>query len=137
MYLLDTNILSEVVKQAPAKAVIDALAARVPTELFASEITRYELRFGVALLAEGEAFWNRIQFEVVSKVGQWLPVTQEISERAGDIRARLRSVGRESGTLDPLLAATAIVHDCVLVTRNIRHFEGISGLRIENWFGAS
>lgn len=43
----------------------------------------------------------------------------------------------EADDLDPLIAATAIVHGLVLVTRNTRHFEHIEGLRIANWFAGA
>jgi tRNA(fMet)-specific endonuclease VapC len=67
-------------------------------------------------------------------VVNWLPLTQGVSERGGEISAHLRRKGREAGTFDPLLAATAAVHGLILVTRNVRHFELIPDLRIENWF---
>lgn len=49
------------------------------------------------------------------------------------IKAKLRTEGKMLDDFDILIAATAIVNDCVLVTNNIKHFERIDGLTIENW----
>jgi predicted nucleic acid-binding protein len=69
---------------------------------------------------------------------QWLEVTQGIAERGGDIAAALQRAGREAKSpVDPLLAATAIVHGLTLVTRNERDFTHITGLAINNWFTES
>ena len=134
MYLLDTNVLSEVVRPAPDATVAAALGKRRTRDLFASVLSRYELRYGASLRQDADRFWARLQRELLPVVANWLPVSAEIAERGGEIGAELRRTGREAGDLDPLLAATAMVHDLVLVTRNMRHFEPIEGLRIENWF---
>ena len=64
----------------------------------------------------------------------WLPVTQSVAERGAGIAAELRRKGRSCGDFDPLLAATALAYGLVLVTRNVRHFESIDELSLENWF---
>ena len=66
----------------------------------------------------------------------WLPVTDAVSQRAGDIAAAQRLAGRPSGTIDPLIAATALVRQVPLVTRNLLHFKDIAGLDVQNWFDA-
>lgn len=62
-----------------------------------------------------------------------LPVTAEVSRRAGALRGALRRQGAQRSASDMLIAATALVHDLTLVTRNVRDFEGC-GLRIFNPF---
>jgi predicted nucleic acid-binding protein len=119
---------------APHVRVTAALRKRRTKDLYGSVVTRYELRYGASLRQDAERFWALLQREILPVVADWLPVTAEIAERGGEISAELRRKGQESGDLDPLLAATAIVHSLVLVTRNMRHFEPIEGLRIENWF---
>ena len=133
MYLLDTNVLSEIVRPSPDGQVMAKLFSQRSTDMFASEITRFELRRGACLRQDTKRFWARLQRDVLPVVN-WLPLTQGVSERGGEISAHLRREGREAGTFDPLLAATAAVHGLILVTRNVRHFEIIPGLRIENWF---
>lgn len=126
-------MLSELVRARPDPAVVAQLRQRHSRELFASVITRYELRYGPSLREDGDAFWARLQRSIIP-VATWLPVTQAIAERGGAIAAALRRAGRVCGDLDPLLAATALEHDPTLVTRNVKHFEHVPQLAIENWF---
>ena len=136
MRLLDTNVLSEIVRATPNAAVAAQLKKRRSKEIFASAVSRYELRYGAALRKDADRLWSLLQREVLP-VATWLPVTQEVAELGGEISADLRRKGRACGDLDPLLAATALVHDLILVTRNVRHFESVQGLALENWFGGS
>lgn len=55
------------------------------------------------------------------------------ADRYGAIRAAQRLSGRPAGEADTLIAATAVAHGATLVTHNVRHFEGIAGLPIEDW----
>jgi predicted nucleic acid-binding protein len=134
MRLLDTNILSEIIRAAPHPAVAAQLSRRRSTEVFASTVSHYELRYGAARRQDANRLWERLQREVLP-VATWLPVTAEIAERGGEIAAELRRLGKPCGDLDPLLAATALVHGLVFVTRNVRHFQDIPGITLENWFG--
>ena len=134
MRLLDTNILSEIIRPRPDARVVDSLLAQAAGSLYASELTRFELRRGAFLRDDPEPLWSRIQ-EFVLPVVQWLPVNDAISLRAGELSAALRRQGREIGVIDTFLAATAQSRGLVMVTRNLRHFERIDGLKLENWFG--
>jgi len=131
--LLDTNILSEVMRPRPSPAVIARLLQFTSRSLLASEITRFELRFGAALRPDAPAFLARLQRDVLALV-TWLPVNEAVSTRAGDIAAAQRRAGRPCGALDPLIAATALAQGVPLVTRNVQHFEHIAGLEVQNWF---
>ncbi len=133
MVLLDTNILSEVLRPRPSPAVIGRLLQFNSRTLFASEITRFELCFGARLRADAPMFWARLQRELMPLV-TWLPVTEAVSTRAGEIAAAQRLAGRPCGTVDPFIAATALVQGVPLVTRNVQHFERINGLKVQNWF---
>jgi predicted nucleic acid-binding protein len=62
-----------------------------------------------------------------------LPVDEAIADRFGDLGAKLLDQGQTVATPDLLIAATALVHDLTLVTGNVRHFEAIDELRIDNW----
>jgi len=55
------------------------------------------------------------------------------AEKYSDLRFSLKRQGRPCGDADMMIAATALVHDAILVTRNVRHFEPVSGLAIEPW----
>ena len=133
MFVLDTNVLSEVLRQRPSPGVIRRLLENSSKTLFASELTRYELRFGAALRADASEFWSRLQRDVLPLV-TWLAVTESISLRAADIAAAQRLSGRPCGTINPLIAATALVQGVPLVTRNVQHFDHVAGLEVQNWF---
>lgn len=62
-----------------------------------------------------------------------MPVTAEVAERAGQIRAGLFDVGQQVPIAGSLIAATALVHDLTLVTHNSKHFAGVPDLTIEDW----
>lgn len=133
MYLLDTNILSETIRPRPSAAVMRTLTHTARPLRFASEITRYEMRFGARLLDDGGRLWSRIERDVLPVV-DWLPLDESVSLAAADIGAALRRTGQPLEWTDLLLAATGIVHSLTVVTRNTRHFERVPGLNIQNWF---
>ena len=67
MFVLDTNVLSEVLRLRPSPGVIRRLLENSSKTLFASELTRYELRFGAALRADAPVFWSRLQRDVLPR----------------------------------------------------------------------
>lgn len=132
MFVLDTNVLSEMVKPRPNAAVSRRILEAREGSLFASEVTRYELRFGALIHPMPEHFWARIQ-ALILPIPTWIPVDAEISERAGVIAAELQKKGRPSDAIDPFIAATALVMKCPVVTHNTRHFKTIKGLEVIDW----
>ena len=132
MFVLDTNVLSELVKPRPNAAVSRHVLNAANGSLFASEVTRYELRFGALLHPMPEHIWARIQALILS-IPTWVPVDAEISERTGVIAADLRKKGRPSDAIDPFIAATALVLKCPVVTHNTRHFKTVKGLEVIDW----
>ncbi len=133
MRLLDTNILSEIIRPRPNPQVIERLFALPFDRLFASEMTRYELRRGACLRPDADLLWRRLE-SMVLPVVQWLDVTEAISLRAAELAASLQRSGQPIGLIDTLLAATAHAYGLTMVTRNVRHFEHVPGLAVENWF---
>lgn len=130
--ILDTNVLSEVVKLQPNASVSQMILDAPPGSLFASEMTRYELRVGALLHPRPDHLWARIQ-ALILPIPTWLPVTAEVSERSAEIEATLSRKGKRIGLIDPFIAASALVLGCPVVTRNTRHFEAVDGLRVINW----
>ena len=133
MYLIDTNVLNEVLRAGPNVAVVRTLLNTVPALRFASEITRYELRFGAMLRDGGGALWARIEQRILPLV-RWLPVDAAVVLAAADLAAMLRRAGQPIEWADGMLAAMASVHGLTVVTRNVRHFERVPDSRVENWF---
>ena len=133
MVLIDTNVLSEVIRPRPNLAVVRTLLTTEPALRFASEITRYELRFGAMLRDDGGALWVLIERQILPLV-RWLAVDAAVVLAAADLAAMLRRTGQPIEWSDLMLAATAKVHGLTVVTRNLRHFERVPGLQVENWF---
>lgn len=132
-FLLDTNVLSEVIKKRPDSAVIERLAS-VPAEgLFTSAICVTELRYGAVRHRRGHSIWERIEGEILPRL-QVLPLAMSEALRAGDLLADLASRGEPIGLEDVLIAATALENGLTVVTRNLKHFTRIPGLRAESWW---
>ena len=62
---------------------------------------------------------------------------EEVSMVAADLTAQLRRSGRSLDWADLFIAATALVHGLIVVTRNVRHFDRVDGLLVENWSAAA
>lgn len=133
MYLLDTNVLSEVMKREPDLEVARRIHGTEKDRRFASEMSRYEIRRGALLHPQPDEFWEKVTRKLVP-LAVWLPIGEEVSLAAADLDARLTRAGRRIDKPDLFLAATALVFDLVLVTRNVRHFAHAPGLTVENWF---
>lgn len=132
MYLLDTNILSELIKKKPNAQLLARLELESPYTLYTSCICIMKLRFGSALRVDYEQFWQKITREIISKV-HILSIGEKESLAAGDILADLRKAGQIIGLEDVLISASALTRQYTVVTANIRHFSRIRGLHLENW----
>ena len=132
MYLLDTNILSELIKKQPNAHLLARLNSASQIALSTSCICVMELRFGSALRNDFESFWSRVTDQILSRV-KILPLDLPEALMAGDLLALLQRTGQQIGIEDVLIAATVLHHHCTLVTANTRHFIGIDKLAVENW----
>lgn len=139
MYLLDTNVISELRKAKAGKAdpKVVAWAERIPApNLFLSVITLLELETGLLLierrdLLQGAILRCWLETQVIPAFSERiLPVDTPVARRC----ARLHVPDPRSGR-DALIAATALIHDLTVVTRNVADFEP-TGVRIINpWTG--
>lgn len=131
-HLLDTNILSHLIKdpQGPATAHLAALA---PDAACTSVIVACELRYGAAKRAS-PSLTQRV--EALLKHLPVLPLDGEAERHYGDIRATLEAQGQIIGGNDLLIAAHCRALDLTLVTNNLREFQRVPGLRLENWLAS-
>jgi tRNA(fMet)-specific endonuclease VapC len=132
MYLLDANILSELIRRLPNPQVESRFESE-PAPLFSSVICLQELRYGAGIAPAGNRLWERIEADVLPHVTV-VPLDRQAGLLAGDLRAQWKINGTPVAYRDGLIAATALAQQFVLVTRNVRHFDHIAGLRMENWF---
>ena len=134
MYLVDANVLSEPTKASPDTRVIEWLR-RNEREIAIDPIILGEIRFGILLLPRGR---RRAKLEKWFDEGarrlQCLPWEAEAGLRWAELLARLRASGRAMPIKDSLIAATAIVHGLVVVTRNRTDFEK-AGVKVLDPFG--
>ena len=133
MFLLDTNIVSELVKKAANLKVTARLSNEPPASLLISSVTIFELRYGAARSDKPASLWARIQREIINRF-QVLPVDANDALAAADIMSALAGSGYNLALQDVLLAGVATNRGMTFVTRNVRHFDRILNLRVENWF---
>ena len=134
MYLLDTNVVSELRKPRPHGAVVAWLQATADAELHMSAVTLGEIQAGIELTREqdpGKASEIEAWTDLVAASYNVLPMDAET------FRAWARLMHRRSNTYyeDAMIAATAIVHDLTVVTRNVADFRQFD-VRVLNPFGA-
>ena len=132
MQLVDTNVLSELMRQQPDAGVLGWLQGRqqLSPRLTVSVITIDEIAFGMTRRPNArlqEWFDSFLQRHTI------LPVTTNIARRAGELRAQLQVKGQVRTQADMLIAATAQLHGLAVVTRNLRDFEGC-GIAVLNPF---
>lgn len=131
-FLLDTNAISEPGRVQPNPGFADWFEEVEDTAIFVSVVTFGELRHGVSMLAEGarRRHLEGLHLAIMRRYGsQILPVDLVVALAWGELAARHRSSGRRPSVTDELIAATALVHDLIVVTRNVVDFEA-SGCRI-------
>jgi len=133
MYLVDTDILSELVKKQPSPSVVRRLGALPSETLFTSSITLMELRSGAMRRTPDGGLWTQIQEKILSRV-RTLGFSYKEAVIAGDILTGLYASGQPIGTEDVMIAAVAMSNGLVVVSGNTKHFSRVWGLKVENWF---
>lgn len=129
--LLDTDILTEVLKQKAANVVKHAANYLKQHGQFAiSSMTRYELLRG---LKEKAAAAQLARFDIFCQNTLVLPITNTILDRAADLWVAARKIGQAGCDADLIIAATALEHSLVLVTGNTKDYSWITNLRLCNW----
>ena len=137
MYVLDTNVVSELMRPVPAPAV-EAWVAGWPAEsLFFSAIGEAELRYGVAIMPEGRRR-NQVGAEVEAVLSEdfedrVLPFDSRAARAYAEIAAARRGAGRPAAQADCQIAAIARARSMAVATRNVRHFEHMGIDVIDPW----
>ena len=131
-YLLDTNVLSDIVKNPDGRAAQEhqRVTHDPENDVLISVIAACELRFGVI---------KRGSSRLAARIDELLAGTRVASLDAGadqtyaHLRADLKRRGQIIGQNDMLIAAHALALNAILVTDNVREFKRVKGLKIENW----
>ncbi len=139
MIILDTNIISELMKKTPNQQVMNWFDALSSQPIATTAITVAEIHFGLTNMGKGKRQENLTAlFQTVLREdfsGYVLPFDQNAAKAYGLLAARLRKKGTPIGQSDTMIAAISMLHDAVLVTRNDKHFKHC-GIDIANPFNA-
>lgn len=132
MYLLDTNMLSEIIRKTPNKNFSDRLKAIPSAAFFTATICVMELRYGAMKRGNPSVLWPRIEQHVLSKI-RILNFSYREAIKAGELIHHLYSLGQPIGIEDIMIGSIALCNDLIVVSANTRHFQQIPGLTVENW----
>ncbi len=133
MYLLDTDILSNLMRRRPSQTLVARLAQVDPEQQFTSSITLGELVYGAHRLGErAGVLLDRISQLLLPNLTV-LPFDSSAAWRYGELRAALERQGTPIGDADLRIAVIALSRQLTVVTANVRHFERVPGIAVENW----
>jgi len=127
-YMLDTNVISALVKDHPV--VTQKVVAAPINSLCISAITEGEICFGLAIRPDAKKL-HRLVREILLHFDV-LPWNHDVSQQYGDLRAQLERAGKRPGPIDILIAAHALQIGAVLVTSD-RAFKHVPNLEFEDW----
>lgn len=130
MYMLDTNIIVKAIRQKD-HPVREKLLNHINGDLCISSITYTELMYGVYHSKDPEK--NLFALQEVLSWFEIIPFDAAAAESAGKIMASLASKGTPIGDRDMLIAGHALSKDIPIVTHNVREFERVAGLQVEDW----
>ncbi len=130
MYLLDTNICIFAIKKKP-EIVLKKLKEMITDGIYISSLTVAELEFGVENSQRIES--NRIALLKFLSIFNILNFDDADAIDYGRLKTDLRKQGRIIGPIDMLLAAQALNKELIFVTNNVKEFERVKGLKIEDW----
>ena len=127
-YLLDTDMFSFVVDGRHPE--VRRMVSERRNGVSISALTLAEAMFGAR-----KKHSHRLEslIEMFREMFPVVPWTEAAASEYADVRAQLEGTGRPIGDMDMLIAASAIAGGFVLVTNNVRHFQRIEGLTVENW----
>jgi len=133
MYLIDTNVLSELIKKNPDSNFMAKLRTTPADALFSASICVMELRYGALKRGNPSDLWTKIEQQIVAKI-RILPFSYKEAIKAGDLIHHLYSIGQPIGIEDIMIASIALSNGLTVVSANTKHFSRIPDLKTENWF---
>ena len=134
-YLLDTCVISELIAKQPNPNVVEFVDSRDPDNIFLSVITIGEISKGIEKLPPSKRkkelqTWLG-EYLLIRFDGKIISLSTEILIKWGELAAKLEGIGITLPAMDGLIAATALTHNLILITRNEKDFEN-TGVKIIN-----
>jgi predicted nucleic acid-binding protein len=137
MIVLDTNVLSRLMRQSADEKVVKWLDMQLRTSIWTTSITILEIRYGLQILPVGKRRSALIQtFEevLVDKIeGRVAPFDTVAAQQAGDLMALCHRQGRPGELRDTMIAGIVLASHATLATRNASHFEELSVPVVNPW----
>ena len=137
MIILDTNVLSALMRSAPDPGVVAWLDRQPAESVWTTSITVFEARFGLALLPSGRrrggletAFARVLEEDLERRV---LEFDDAAAGAAATIAAKRQRAGRSVDLRDTLIAGIALARRATLATRNVRHFADLEVPVVDPW----
>ena len=137
MVILDTNVLSEVLRAAPDRRVLAWLKEQSPPSLFTTTVTRGEILYGIRLLPDGKrrrALWDAARAifneDFAERV---LSFDNDAADAYAEVGASRRAAGRPISQFDAMIAGMARSRGASLATRNARDFESCGIDVVDPW----
>ena len=136
-FLLDTNVVSELVRPGADANVLKWIDALAEEQTFISVVTIGEIRKGIASLPMGrrrDILDNWLSFDLPERFdGRIISVTVEIADVWGRMAGKAKVAGVGFAVLDGFIAATALAHKLVVATRNTRDFVALGADLVDPW----
>jgi predicted nucleic acid-binding protein len=136
MIVLDTNVLSALMRQTPDTRVIAWLDKQSRTSVWTTSVTMLEIRFGLQIMATGQRRSRLLEaFEtLIEKMGHRVaPFDDEAAAQAADLMASRQRKGRPVELRDTMIAGIVSARHATLATRNLSHFEDLSVPVVNPW----
>ena len=136
MTVLDTNVLSALMRQTPDKKVVAWLDKQPRTSIWTTSVTVLEVRFGLQIMPAGKRRSALIQaFEgVLEKIGNRVVAFDgAAAQHAADLMASRHKKGRPGELRDTMIAGIVLAQHATLATRNTAHFDDIPVTLIDPW----
>jgi hypothetical protein len=137
MIILDTNVLSELMRQAPDQRVLAWLDGQPQKSIWITSVTMLEIRFGLEILAPEKhrslltkTFESLLAEDIEHRVA---PLDTAAAQHAADLMASRHRKGRTVDLRDTMIAGIAIARHAVVATRNVSHFEDLSFPVVNPW----
>ena len=141
MIVLDTNVVSEMMRPAPDPSVLNWLNTQIAEELWLNSVVVSELLFGIARLPAGarkrqlaETFAAMLEQDFAGRI---LPFDLEAAVIYAELAAGCEAKGRPVAMADGQIAAICLAQGAKLATRNLKHFEGVGLVLVNPWNIAS
>jgi toxin FitB len=137
MIILDTNVLSALMREQPEPRVLDWLDGQPAASIWITAITVMEIRFGLQAMPKGRRRDPLIQsFDLLLKdviEGRISPFDADAGTRAADLMASRKRLGRPVEVRDTMIAGIVLANRATLATRNTKHFEELQVSLIDPW----